>query len=118
MNSSPWHVAVHKITQNRNKESRMNPERQQNNSRGGGNRKYNSNNTNSNNGNKPANSNAREVTISKQLSYFLRHGAVKEGLKITQDGWILVDEILQHKTMKSKGVKKEEIEVFQSRALF
>lgn len=64
--------------------------------------------------NKIANRNAnndREVAISKKLSYFLRHGAVKEGLQITNDGWILVDEILQHKMMKSKGVKVEEIEV-------
>jgi 2'-phosphotransferase len=82
----------------------MNPERPQNKSHGKGSQgKSNNRNNNSSDG--------REVAISKQLSYFLRHGAEKEGLKITQDGWILVADILQHKNMKNKGATVEEIEV-------
>ena len=47
-----------------------------------------------------------EVTISKKLAFLLRHNAVKEGLKISPDGYVLLDEILNHKMLKSKQIYK------------
>jgi 2'-phosphotransferase len=47
------------------------------------------------------------VSISKALTYLLRHGAEKEGLDMRADGYVLVDEILNHKTIKSKKVNLE-----------
>ena len=47
------------------------------------------------------------MVISKALTYLLRHGAEKEGLNIREDGYVLVDEILEHKTIKSKKVDLE-----------
>lgn len=35
-----------------------------------------------------------EVRISKTLSYILRHGAEKEGLKLRTDGYTLVDDLV------------------------
>ncbi|XP_012284843.1 tRNA 2'-phosphotransferase 1 [Orussus abietinus] len=35
-----------------------------------------------------------DVILSKKLSYLLRHGAVREGLNIRSDGFILVEELL------------------------
>ncbi|SCU79097.1 LANO_0A05050g1_1 [Lachancea nothofagi CBS 11611] len=43
----------------------------------------------------------RDVHISKSLAYLLRHGAVKEGLDIDSNGYILVDVLLQHNRLKS-----------------
>ncbi|EGC37728.1 hypothetical protein DICPUDRAFT_46322 [Dictyostelium purpureum] len=37
------------------------------------------------------------VQLSKTLSYILRHSAVKEGLNISKDGYVSVDELLKHK---------------------
>lgn len=37
---------------------------------------------------------ARKVAHSKALSYILRHGAAKEHLKIRDDGFILVEDIV------------------------
>jgi 2'-phosphotransferase len=47
------------------------------------------------------------VSISKALTYLLRHGAEKEGLDMREDGYVLVEEILNHKTIKSKKVDLE-----------
>jgi 2'-phosphotransferase len=38
----------------------------------------------------------KPVRISKALSYLLRHGAVKEGLLLTSDGFIDVSSILEN----------------------
>lgn len=35
-----------------------------------------------------------EVRNSKTLSYILRHGAAKEGLKMRKDGFVRVDELV------------------------
>lgn len=35
-----------------------------------------------------------DVKISKSLSYILRHGAVKEGLEISSDGYVKLSDIL------------------------
>ncbi|CCH59643.1 hypothetical protein TBLA_0B08270 [Henningerozyma blattae CBS 6284] len=43
----------------------------------------------------------RDVHISKALSYLLRHGAVKENLKIDSNGYILVSDLLKHQRLKS-----------------
>jgi 2'-phosphotransferase len=37
---------------------------------------------------------------SKTLSYILRHGAVKEGLTISPDGYVSLNELLQHRQFK------------------
>lgn len=39
--------------------------------------------------------------ISKMMSYLLRHGAVKEGLSIREDGYVLLSEMLNHQKLKS-----------------
>lgn len=36
----------------------------------------------------------QRIQLSKALSYILRHGAVKEKLKMTDDGYILVNDIV------------------------
>ena len=55
------------------------------------------------------------VKISKNLSYLLRHGAVKEGLNIDKDGFVLLSEILAMDFYKTKRVTEKEIrEVVES----
>ncbi|KAG0148610.1 hypothetical protein CROQUDRAFT_41101 [Cronartium quercuum f. sp. fusiforme G11] len=49
-----------------------------------------------------------DTQLSKTLSYLLRHGAVKEGLKIRSDGFIKMDDLMARP--KLKGVKREDIE--------
>ncbi|KZP01573.1 phosphotransferase KptA/Tpt1 [Calocera viscosa TUFC12733] len=46
---------------------------------------------------------SEDVRISKTLSYILRHGAAKEGLKMRSDGYIKVDDLLARP--KLKGVE-------------
>lgn len=45
-----------------------------------------------------------DVQISKNLSYLLRHGALKEGLNIDKAGFVLLDEILGKQWYKSRKV--------------
>ncbi|CDO95394.1 unnamed protein product [Kluyveromyces dobzhanskii CBS 2104] len=52
----------------------------------------------------------RSVSISKSLSYLLRHGAVKEKLPIDSDGYIPVDKILQHNRIKCLQATRKDIE--------
>jgi len=42
----------------------------------------------------------RMVNLSKTLSYILRHGAIKEGLKMRSDGYALVSDVLALPRMK------------------
>jgi 2'-phosphotransferase len=44
--------------------------------------------------NSPNSTEAHNVRLSKSLSYILRHGALKEGLKIRPDGFVRVDDIV------------------------
>ncbi|XP_037301118.1 tRNA 2'-phosphotransferase 1 [Manduca sexta] len=44
----------------------------------------------------------KDVSLSKSLSWLLRHGAVKEGLRISPEGYIEVNQILQHKNFRGK----------------
>ena len=50
----------------------------------------------------------RDEQISRAMSYVLRHGAVKEGLPIREDGTLSVDELLTYK--KLKGVKLADVQ--------
>ncbi|CAH1965669.1 unnamed protein product [Acanthoscelides obtectus] len=43
-----------------------------------------------------------DVQLSKILSWLLRHSAVKEGLRISADGYIKVSDILKHRKLKGK----------------
>jgi 2'-phosphotransferase len=48
-----------------------------------------------------------DVQFSKAMTYLLRHGAEKEGLNISQDGYIALDDILKHKNLRK--AKKEDL---------
>ncbi|EKE42645.1 hypothetical protein ENUP19_0052G0024 [Entamoeba nuttalli] len=48
-----------------------------------------------------------DVEISKRLSYLLRHGAIKERIPITNDGWVIIKDLLNNRQMK--GVSEEKI---------
>ncbi|KAH3900943.1 related to tRNA 2'-phosphotransferase [Saccharomycodes ludwigii] len=51
----------------------------------------------------------RDILISKALSYLLRHGAIKEQLNIGTDGYVLLNELLQHNRLKSHKATKQDI---------
>ncbi|KAI9366710.1 KptA family-domain-containing protein [Zopfochytrium polystomum] len=44
------------------------------------------------------------VKFSKALSWLLRHGAVKEGVPIRPDGFVLVSDLLQHPKFRGKNL--------------
>ncbi|KAH9644733.1 hypothetical protein HF086_003838 [Spodoptera exigua] len=46
--------------------------------------------------------NNKDIQLSKSLSWLLRHGAVKEGFKLSPEGYLEVNKILQHKTFRGK----------------
>ncbi|PPR03781.1 hypothetical protein CVT24_007523 [Panaeolus cyanescens] len=50
-----------------------------------------------------------DVRISKTLSYLLRHGAEKEGLKLRTDGYIKVDDLLQNPKLKSQLLTLDQV---------
>ncbi|KAJ2809049.1 tRNA 2'-phosphotransferase [Coemansia guatemalensis] len=47
-----------------------------------------------------------DVKVSKLMSYLLRHGAVKEGLALRDDGSILVSELLAYPRLQSVSFEK------------
>lgn len=49
------------------------------------------------------------VRLSKNLSYLLKHGAHKEGLKIDKEGWICVNDILQLLFYRFRKITAEKI---------
>ena len=51
----------------------------------------------------------REVQVSKKLSWLLRHGADKEGLKLTSGGYANVADILANRLLKTQHVTFEDI---------
>ncbi|XP_045452099.1 tRNA 2'-phosphotransferase 1 [Melitaea cinxia] len=51
----------------------------------------------------------KDTHLSKTLSWLLRHGATKECLNISSDGYISVREILQHRSLRGR-YNKEDIE--------
>ena len=38
---------------------------------------------------------SREFTVSKKLSWVLRHGAKKEGLQMDEGGWVKVNDLVR-----------------------
>ncbi|PIA16786.1 hypothetical protein COEREDRAFT_80866, partial [Coemansia reversa NRRL 1564] len=71
-----------------------------------------SNNSNSSNkddkrrSRRRATNDSPDVRASKLISYILRHGAVKEGLELRDDGSILVSELLAFPRLKSMSFEK------------
>eukprot|EP01080_Neovahlkampfia_damariscottae_P003220 gene3220-5535_t len=51
---------------------------------------------------------SKVVQHSKAISFLLRHGAIKEGLKIRKDGYVLIDDLLSMK--KFQNLKFEDIQ--------
>lgn len=47
-------------------------------------------------GGRPARGQPREVQVSKQLAYLLRHGAERESINIDNGGWVNVAEVVSH----------------------
>ncbi|KAK7466320.1 tRNA 2'-phosphotransferase [Stygiomarasmius scandens] len=47
----------------------------------------------------PPEGDVEAVTLTKRLSYLLRHGAEAEGLNIRPDGWVPLGDVLKHATM-------------------
>lgn len=46
--------------------------------------------------------NNKDVILSKTLSKLLRHKAVEEGLHISSEGFVLMNQILEHKYLRGK----------------
>jgi 2'-phosphotransferase len=51
--------------------------------------------------------------LSRLLTYVLRHGAEKEGLDIDSQGWVSVDELMQHKLFL-KASREQILKVVQA----
>ncbi|CAH0400281.1 unnamed protein product [Chilo suppressalis] len=58
--------------------------------------------------------NSRDIHLSKSLSWLLRHGAIKEGLKISSEGYVDVNSILQHKSLRGRFNKADVERVVQT----
>lgn len=52
----------------------------------------------------------RDVSISKALSWLLRHGATKEKLDIDEEGYVPLQQVLTHQRLKSFRASREDIE--------
>ena len=50
-----------------------------------------------------------DVRISKNLSYLLKHGALKEGLKMDKEGFVRIDDILQLEFYKNRRIPAERV---------
>ncbi|CAF4770423.1 unnamed protein product [Rotaria sp. Silwood1] len=48
------------------------------------------------------NSNGKIIQLSKALSWLLRHAVIKEGLQFQSDGYVFVDDVLQHRSFANK----------------
>lgn len=44
------------------------------------------------------------------MTFILRHGAVKEGIEIGSDGFVLVSDLLAYQKLKKLGVNQEMIQ--------
>lgn len=49
---------------------------------------------------------SKDVQISKAMSFILRHGAEKEDIKINSDGFVEINELLSHKSMKNVNIEE------------
>ena len=54
-------------------------------------------------------SNKQQTVVSKALTYLLRHGAEKEGLSIGADGYVILQDILNHRRIKSHKVSLTDV---------
>ncbi|KAL6948942.1 hypothetical protein ACO0QE_001422 [Hanseniaspora vineae] len=52
----------------------------------------------------------RDIIISKQLAYLLRHGAEKENLDIDESGYVSVVQLLNHNRLKSLKTSGQDLE--------
>ncbi|KAI9811276.1 MAG: hypothetical protein M1832_000923 [Thelocarpon impressellum] len=53
---------------------------------------------------------SREVTVSKAISWILRHGAAKEGLALDEGGYARVDDLLAWHKLRALGVSFAELQ--------
>lgn len=51
----------------------------------------------------------REVTVSKAMSWLLRHGAAKERIAMDEQGYVKVDDLLKWHKLKTLGLGMEEL---------
>ena len=51
----------------------------------------------------------REVTVSKAMTWLLRHGAAKERIAMDEQGYVKVDDLLKWHKLKTLGVGMEEL---------
>ena len=56
---------------------------------------------------------SKDVQFSKTMTYLLRHGANKEDLEMTQDGYVKLDDLLAHKNLKNAS-KEELIKIVEN----
>lgn len=56
---------------------------------------------------------SKDVQFSKAMTYLLRHGAIKEGFEITQDGFVKLDDILAHKNFKN-ATKEDLVKIVET----
>ncbi|KAM3183131.1 hypothetical protein ACTXT7_010947 [Hymenolepis weldensis] len=50
-----------------------------------------------------------DVTISKRLAYILRHGALKARIKISNDGYVYINDLLKDRCFAQRGITLEKI---------
>ena len=55
-------------------------------------------------GKRPRREMSREEELSRAMSYILRHGALKEGMPMADDGTIAVDALLAHKRLRGATI--------------
>ena len=53
--------------------------------------------------------NRDHVNASKAMSYLLRHGAEKERMMIRSDGFIFVEDILNHRSLRNLGTRMHDV---------
>lgn len=55
-----------------------------------------------------------DTNLSKKLSWLLRHGARKEGLSVSDSGFIKVSDVLQHRAFKNNYTINDVIRVVET----
>lgn len=56
---------------------------------------------------------SNDIYISKTLSWLLRHGAIEEKLNIDAEGYINIEDILNHKRLKEKCNVKDILRIVE-----
>ena len=49
------------------------------------------------------------VNASRAMAYLLRHGAERVGIMIRSDGYMFVEDILEHRSLRKLGVGLEDV---------